>query len=156
MTMTISGSNGVTFPDSTIQNSSSGMILLGTLTTTSGTTQVLSDLNLTTYKQLFISIDRVSHSNTAASYNFRLESFTFTSLIANTSFLYGIIIIDITNNGALISTIGDSTTSGVNITAGGSSRFGESGITTATTSLTFDWSTASTFDSGTIKVYGVK
>lgn len=134
-----------------------GVTLLGTLTTTSGTTQVLSGLSLASYKQLFISIDRVSHSNTASTYSFRFESLVASLALSNTSFLYGTITINLDHNGVFNSLLSDSTTSGVNsLQLGVGGRVGESGITTATTSLTFDWSTASTFDSGTIKVYGVK
>lgn len=155
MTMTISGSNGVTFPDSTIQNSASEIDLLGTLTTTSGTTQVLSGLNLSGYKQLFISIDRVSHSNTTTSYQLRFESLNISGFVVNTSFAYGTINIDLLHNGVFTASVADTVTSGVSV-GSSTTRSGESGITTASTSLTFDWSTVSTFDSGTIKVYGVK
>lgn len=134
-----------------------GVTLLGTLTTTSGTTQTLSGLTLTSYKQLYISIDRVSHSNAATGSTLRLEALNMTPIILYPDFGYGVISIDLENNGTFTSVCADNATSGI-ISAGVSTgaRAGESGITTSTTSLTFDWSTASTFDSGTIKVYGVK
>ena len=147
-------SNGTTWTSA----QPTGLNLLGTLTTTSGTTQVLSGLVLTDYKQLVISIDRVGHSNTAAGYNFRLASLALSALTLNTEFCYGLITIDLQNNGAFTSFINNTLTSGTNVGSipNAGIRAGELGITTATTSLTFDWSTASTFDSGTIKVWGAK
>ena len=134
-----------------------GVTLLGTLTTTSGTTQTLSGLTLTGYKSLKIVIDRVSHNYTVTNTTLNLESLVVGAPQSNANFLYGIGEVDLELNGAFAFNTADSNTSGV-ASAQITGRAGESGITTASTSLTFAWAIGATalFDSGTIKVYGVK
>ena len=151
-------SNGTTWT-SVAPATFSPTVLLGTLTTTSGATQVLSGLNLTGYKSLKIIIDRVSHNYTVSTTSLTLESLSVSGVFVNTSFAYGVIEIFLEQNGTFTSIISDSTTSGTTVaTIGTQGRAGESGITTATTSLTFAWAigAASSFDGGTIKVYGIK
>lgn len=131
-----------------------GMTLLGTLTTTSGTTQTLSGLTLTGYKYLQISINNVSGNATGFLRMAGLNIQPYSSTAAQSQ--WGTIQIDLTNSGAFGSIIvyDQNTTSGTvrsDSYAGG----GNCGYTTATTSISFDYSSAATFDSGTIKVYGV-
>jgi hypothetical protein len=134
--------------------SSGGMTLLGTLTTTSGTSQTLSGLTLTGYKYLQISINNVSGNAVGFLRMAGLNIQPYSSTAAQSQ--WGTIQIDLTNSGAFGSIIvyDQNTTSGTvrsDSYAGG----GNCGYTTATTSISFDYSSAATFDSGTIKVYGV-
>ena len=132
------------------------LTLLGTLNTTSNATQVLSGLDLTNYKTLKIIIDAVSHDYTASVATLTLEGLQFAGSMPNTSFLYGIAEIALELNGVFVSNTDDSV---VGVYSGVvSGRAGQSGITNASTSLTFAWSVgaAAFFDNGTIKVYGVK
>jgi hypothetical protein len=130
------------------------MTLLGTLTTTSGTTQTLSGLTLTNYKYLQISINNVSGNATGYLRMAGLNITGSTSTAAQAQ--WGILQVDLTNNGAFnAGLIYD-----VAVTSGTSASIGyvcagNCGYTTATTSISFDYSSAATFDSGTIKVYGV-
>lgn len=127
---------------------SGGMTLLGTLTTTSGATQTLSGLTLTSYKQLQFVINGVSGTAT---------SLSFMNLNGNNvARLYGTAASDVAYGGGNIdlstgTLFGSSTNSaGYNL----SPSFA-SGLTTASTSISFTTSTG-TFDLGTITVYGVK
>lgn len=156
MSFTVDGTSGLTFPNSTTQASAGGMTLLGTLTTTSGTTQTLSGLTLTNYKFLQISINNVSSNST---YDFTLNSLSIVqgnaTVAANS--IWGTVWIDLSTGSFNSSTAQGTTTSGTTAIAGSGQSFntaGNIGYTTASTSITFAVS-AGTFDSGTIKVYGV-
>ena len=131
--------------------------LLGTLTTTSGSSQTLSSLTLTNYKWLFVSINGVSQTSTGT---LRLldgaTNLTLTSAGAAATRFAGTLTIDL-SSGALSSVITYSITSAtpdVSTTAV-SSAGGMTNYTTASTSITFNTGTG-TFDLGSIKVYGVK
>lgn len=156
--LTSGGSNAAptwaTLPDS------GGMTLLGTLTTTSGSTQTLSSLTLTGYRQLYISGSNVSLNAARA---LQINSVTFTGQLgsASNSHDFGLIV-DLLNNGAFISfgvsNNGDNSTvlSAATSTSGTSGYVGRCGYTTASTSITFTATGTTNFDSGTIRVYGVK
>jgi hypothetical protein len=135
--------------------------LLGTLTTTSGTTQTLSGLTLTSYKQVMAVVKYVS-SNTAGTTELKLNSVNgFTNSIsigvntAGTNEWNGYATIDLASGNvwAVIGYFPAGTTSGSGATQSKSGV--QSTVTTASTSITFAVGTDS-FDSGTITVYGVQ
>lgn len=121
--------------------STGGMTLLGTLTTTSGTTQTLSGLTFTDYKSLYIVITGVSFTTAAA---MTLGGVTF---CANTGLASGVVdgysILDLTNG------IFNTTSEGSSLRT----DIGNTSYSNATTSIVF---AGGTFDAGSIKVYGVK
>ena len=119
-----------------------GVTVVGTLTTTSGTPQTLSSLNLTSYKFLRINWVGVSCSN--GNQTLLLNSAAITPQLGNLA--------------------SDSVTGSIEyeLSSGrANNSFGEAlantlpSITTATTTLTFAF-TAGSFDAGTITVYGIK
>lgn len=121
--------------------------LLGTITTTSGTTQTLSGLTLTDYKFLLLMVNGVSNGSGG--------TFYLTSVLAARTFaipasggveVSGNILIDL-STGVFSSSCG--------VTSGTPSNYGGlSGISSASTSVSVLSSNA--FDLGSIKVYGVK
>ena len=125
-----------------------GLTLLGTLTTTSGTTQTLSSLDLTGFKFLYCWLNNVSFT---ANSTLRLETVAITGATsAATNGNIGEIQIDLTT-GTFVSNIDD--LANVALTSGASTPYtGRIGVTTASTSITFS---GGTFDAGTIYVYGV-
>lgn len=123
--------------------------LLGTLTTTSGTTQTLSGLTLTSYKALLVVIDGVSHDNGSAR-NLRLSGNRISDASATgTATFDGFAVIALTS-GRCLSTVGNST-----VTDTGSENTA-SGITTSSTSMSFTWDGTGNFDAGKIHVWGIK
>lgn len=124
------------------------MTLLGTLTTTSGTTQTLSSLTLTGYKYLLIKVNGVSHDNGTQRY-LSLGASRITDNTALTDPLYGFVFLDL-DSGATSSSVSRSSTAGAN------SYVMLTGYSSSSTSLVFSWSGAGNFDAGSIKVYGVK
>lgn len=130
-------------------NAQQTMVLLGTLTTTSGSTQTLSGLDLTPYSALFCTVDNVSHDN-AATRGLWLQGL----LISSGAF------VDLTGsfNGTIFTFLGGgySVATIAPNTSANSFRSVATGITNASTSLSFTWSNTANFDSGTIKVYGVR
>lgn len=122
-----------------------GMTLLGTVATTSGASATLSGLNLTSYKALYMVFNNVSHSN-ASNSTLQVSSTTTAGSGASihkggssTVVIYMIAWLDLTTG-----------------VAGDSNNGGASGITNASTAVSFNWSTSGPFDSGSITVYGVK
>jgi hypothetical protein len=126
--------------------------LLGTITTTSGASQTLSGLSLGAYSFLVLSVQNVSVVNTG---RIELNGIRVTNDVATTSGLSGIIQIDLAT-GVGIAMTGSMLVTGTPPLS--SSTVGSytcrSTITTATTSLTVV--SGNTFDSGSIRVYGVK
>jgi hypothetical protein len=146
-------SNGTAWT-STAPAASGGMTVLGTLTTTSGTSQTLSGLTLTTYKQLHIAVNNVGFASGASGSTLNLDSVATTRVSMEPgACAFGTLILDIS--------IGCFTALGVgapgsNFGTSGLLSFGNlSSITTSTTSLVFTFSAGQTFSTGTIKVYGV-
>jgi hypothetical protein len=120
------------------------LTLLGTLTTTSGTTQTLSGLTLTSYKQIYAVFKNV-RSNTASAATLQLNSIGGDDISTNQNSGYyfnGFCTIDLAS-GVVVSL--------VNTTK----MFVQTTITTASTSITFAFSNGS-FYLGTITVYGVQ
>jgi hypothetical protein len=128
--------------------SSGGMTLLGTLATTSGTSVTLSGLDLTGYKQLSIVCNAVSGSNGTTDYVRINGKNIFLIGFNNDSFVgHGGATIDLSSG------VFWSVSKYTDATYG--NAFGNaSGLTTASTSITFTVS-AGTFDAGSIIVYGV-
>jgi len=152
----------ITLPDATstlattadvAAGSGTGLTLLGTIATTSGSSVTLSGLTLTSYKQLQFFFENVSGTGTAQT-QLRLNGYTIglTNTNGATDYTTGGGIIDLATGlffcGYIYVYSGQPTGSG----AAGA---GPSGLTTASTSITFTIS-AGTFDAGSIKIYGVK
>jgi hypothetical protein len=132
-----------------------GLKLLGTLTTTSGSSQTLSGLTLTPYK--FILVRTYAVSLTSAT-SITIQGGTGSQVIcsedlANTgSGLYGDINIELATSLAILVSTQASAAPNFAVTT---TRTTLTSVTSAVTSITFRPS-AGTFDAGTIRVYGVK
>lgn len=127
-----------------------GMTLLGTLTTTSGSTQTLSSLTLTDYKQLYVSFNAIVHSTSSS---LRCQSLTIGGSHSNRD--WGTLIIDLTNNGAFSAMVSNGTGTAPVSASATTYYAGLTSLTTASTSIAFSVS-AGNFNGGTINVYGVK
>jgi hypothetical protein len=127
-----------------------GFTLLGTLTTTSGTTQTLSSLSLTNYKLLFISLNNVG-GDSVTTLKCGGINVTGSNGTATHSF-WGNMTIDLTTSAFSTAFASDLNTTGLRENAG-VTRGGNIGFTTATTSISFTLS-AGSFSRGTIKIYG--
>ncbi len=124
--------------------------LLGTLTTTSGTTQTLSGLSLTAYSALLVFVDGVSHNGSGgASQSLKLG----TANIQNTARGATDLI-----SGPIWAMLGSGSATGLvdRDTSTNASRQNATGYTTATTSISFTWDGGAAFDAGKITVYGVR
>lgn len=126
---------------SALTNLPGSYTLLGTINTTSGTTQTLSGLTLTSYKFLFLVYNVVSFSVGAA---IRLAGWNISATTSNAAgTVSGNVSIDLTNGVAV--------SCGITGHANGS----PSGLTTASTSISLTTTTGN-FDAGSVLVYGVK
>ena len=131
-------------------------VLLGTITTTSGTTQTLSGLVLTPYKLLRLIISSVSGSTNATSLALQASNAVISSnLGANAAQVWrGIVEVDL-SSGVYSANVA-LTTSSAN-TSGASSPYGGTcGITNATTSVSILAQGGGSFDAGSVLVYGCK
>ena len=126
---------------------SAGEVLLGTLTTTSGTTQTLSGLVLTDYSTLRIVAFAVSFTATAQLTLGGSTSYLAAS-VASSANLYGQAVLDL-STGIASSAIAVITAFAGVVTAYSTAT----GYSHASTSISFG---GGTFDAGTIYVYGVK
>jgi len=130
----------------------SSMVLLGTLATTSGSTQVLSGLVLTPYKELHIAFNDIEIS--AGNFALELNGAALTRDTRSGEFgrIFGFAIISLAHGHGLSAArtqISFTTSKVVDLVE-------STGIDTATTSLTFGWSGATNFTAGEILVYGVR
>lgn len=150
-------SGGITIA-STI--SSGGMTLLGTLSFSSGTSQTISGLTLTTYKQIQFVINGVSISYQS---QFILNDPSGAQLIfinivsggPGTSQFRGIGTLDL-SSGILVSNGGNTV---ISTSAGSISSIttvSKTTFSTSSTSFTFTNSTSSSFNGGTLLVYGIQ
>lgn len=114
----------------------SGLTLLGTLTTNSGTTQTLSGLDLTNYKYLYGSVSDVRSNGSSEFLRFGGVNVgrEGVSSGANSPFFC-----DLRSGGILASF---------------ETSEGDTGYRTSTTSVSFAWVSGDSFASGTIKLYG--
>lgn len=158
-------SNGASSAPTWQTATASSMTLLGTITTTSGSSLNLTGLDLTTYKSLYISVNSVSSSS--ATDDLSITDGAGNSILIMTDsnnathVFSAIILISLEGGGIMVSGQTDASTvyaagtgntgSG---TAGAKTRFGRVNLTTASTSLGFSVQTG--FDAGNITVYGVK
>lgn len=147
----------ITLPDSTstlatTADVGTGLTLLGTIATTSGSSVTLSGLSLTGYKQLQVFFSAVSGS--AASSNILLGGAFFSMLTINNAAdsVSGGATIDLASG--LFFSVYSYSLNGA-LAADGRSGGGQSGLSTSSTSITFTTSTGN-FDAGSIRIYGVK
>lgn len=128
------------------------MTLLGTLTTTSGSTQTLSGLDLTTYKDVLFYVRGVSCSAARA---LRIDSRVITNVLDNDGeFFRGFARFSL-EDGTGFAAIASVNTSGN--TSDPSIPYGfKISYTNASTSIVFSWDSTGNFDAGSIIVYGVK
>lgn len=125
-----------------------GLTLLGTIATTSGTSQSLSSLTLTSYRRLLFVANGVSHSN-ASNQTFSVGGVACSGTVNAASVVYGDAIVDLTTGRMWGGWVIDGSSSGAFW------NNGNTGYSTATTSVSVGVSGAS-FDAGSVQVYGVK
>lgn len=126
-------------------------VLLGTLATTSGTSVTLSSLVLTPYKFLKVVFRAVGTSDAAS--NLQIAGDECSAPLGNAgNRFHGTAEIDL-SDGTWSAAIG--VNAGATGSASGTCYGGNSGYTTATTSVTFAIDVGS-FDAGSILVYGCK
>jgi len=131
--------------DGTVPLSLLPSVRLGTLTTTSGTTQTLSGLDLTPYKFLICTINGVSTAASGADLQFGGANVA-EGIATSADQWYGSVLLDLSNGvaTAIVS-------SGILPPVGG----GLTGYSTASTSISFSLFT-SAFDAGSIRIWGAK
>ncbi|MDO8985868.1 MAG: hypothetical protein Q7V03_19990, partial [Cypionkella sp.] len=132
----------VTAAAAAVAAAAGSMTLLGTLTTTSGSVQTLSSLNLTSYKELLFIFDGVSHGSVNVS-NYSIG----TAIVASLESVSGSV-----SGRAYVSLANGATTP---IFSNGANPAPSSGYSTTTTSVSISCS-AGSFDAGTVLIYGVK
>jgi hypothetical protein len=131
-----------------------GVTLLGTLTTTSGSSQTLSGLTLTDYKFLLLYINDVSSTGNSASLIFGGNTghkIVGPSNTGSDSWV-GSVLVDL----AISRFAANIASATVDFSGGASLGFaGPCGLTNASTSVTISMS-GRNFDAGSIRIYGVK
>jgi hypothetical protein len=145
--------------------SSGGVTHLGTMTTTSGTTQTLSDLDLSIYNVLMISINQVSHSGGASG---QIElgfgvgaDFGFGNPASSTQGMNHLYFIDLSTNNFWA--MCDSALAIITTGSSKNNGFNQSGIyekaqnlQVASTTVHVSMENGYTFDNGSVEVYGLK
>jgi hypothetical protein len=134
-------------------------VVLGGITTTTGTTQSLTGLNLTGYKFLRLTLQGVSGNNNTPTLSFYVDGTTTTgqvaaSLVSSTNRWWGSALIDLSTGAYEATSAPVGTGAGV-YSATATSFAGFTGVTTATTSVGFIISSGS-FDQGSVTVYGIR
>lgn len=133
--------------DSSLPVSYQPIYLLGTITTTSGATVSLSSLDLTGYKFLRCVLNGVSLNGAG---QITLNSAPVNQSASAGENTHGIVEIDLATGVFWAAT-------GKGAAGAGSSGGGASGVTNASTSITFGvMGTATAYDLGSIRVYGIK
>ena len=163
----VSGTNTITMPASTgtmaltSDIAGGGLTLLSTLTTTTDTSHTTATLNLTTYKTLQIYVYSVGNTSGSQLLQFTPNGGSVTSCFdtgpSSVQAYYQMINFDLASGVYGYSNSSNKArnlTSGVGAGQGGSGA--NTGLTTSTTSIMFDWSSGATFDVGSIKIYGLK
>jgi hypothetical protein len=125
-------------------------VLVANLTTSSGTSVVVSGLDLTPYRQLIFGFKAVSFTVSAS---LLLAGQQISPVVAADDFLRGMGSMDLANGACSFTTA--ASTGGSPVMALGATYAGDLGMSTASTSLTFTLS-AGSFDNGTIRIYGYK
>ena len=130
-----------------------GATLLGTIATTSGTSVTLSGLDLTGYRQLVCALEGVSGNQTATT---RMQLNGANLCIIRwtdpADYFTGLAFIDLSSG--IFACSGNTFAAAVAADGAVQGGGGPSGLTTASTSITFTVPTGN-FDAGSIKVYGV-
>lgn len=124
--------------------SSGGMTLLGTLSTSSGTSVTLSGLDLTGYVFLCVIGDGVSSTNTYEHLETNGRRLFQITAGGESTTTYGRAFLDLSTQQSL----------GVSSTNTANTWYGGTGITSASTSITLH-PTSGSFDAGSIRIYGV-
>lgn len=128
-----------------------GLTLLGTINTTSGTTQTLSGLNLTTYSAILLFIDGISTG--ASGSTSTLSAFgraVFSKTSANYGNVRGTVLL------SLATGVGSSMTAEVSSSSATAQvSVIDTTMSTASTSVSIS-TTPSSFNAGSVLVYGVK
>jgi len=138
---------------------SGGMTLLKTLNTTSGTSHAADSLDLSTYKFLYVSFYNVGWATDGRFLQWKETGSTsvyITAQIDAGNKAYGVVIHDLSLGIGISSEV--ETSAGANFTNRQNNTQGtiNTAIDTATTSITFDWADGTAFNTGTIKLYGLK
>jgi hypothetical protein len=133
---------------------------LANFATTSGTTVNSPTLNLSTYKFIILVCNGVGlDGDTGAEFRMTPNGGSVGKIApgwGTSKKNYQMSIIDLSNGiGLGIGNIASDTAAIVG-GAGGTALFRNSGLTTSTTSLAFSTSSSPTFDTGSIKIYGLK
>lgn len=126
--------------------STGSMTLLGTINTTSGSSQTLSGLSLGSYRKLYWAFTGLSGSNTSGQFSVNGEAFHVSWGTPATNTVKGYMDVDLQSgmgSSVSISSIGTKGSNNVN-----------TGITHASTSITVTY--GFTMDGGSIAIYGVK
>lgn len=131
---------------------SEGMTVLGTLTLTGTTSQSLTGLNLTNYKQLLFDVNGVSH-NSGTSQTLSIGAADVITGATAGDNIYGNIWVSLWN-GIAVPSLTRNNTIPAGLATGGM-QISQSGYSTATTTITAAIS-AGSFDAGTIRVYGIR
>lgn len=152
------GTAFVTFGSSVFVQEPS-ITLLGTLTTTSGSSQTLSGLDLTPYKQIQAVINNVGSTSTAGTFrmlNGATVGFLRDVSATATDVMAGYVIVDLETGIYTSATTAAALSSKGDIGGGILGSFaGDIGFSTASTSIGFSLSTGS-FDGGSILIYGIR
>lgn len=134
------------------------IVLLGGITTTSGTTQSLTGLTLTGYKFLRLTLQGVSGNNNTPTLNLFVDSAVTgqvaASLVAAGNRWWGSVLIDLSTGTYEATSAPVGTGAGV-YSATATSFAGFTGVTTATTNVGVSISSGS-FDQGSVTVYGIR
>lgn len=122
-----------------------GMTLLGTMTTTSGASQSVSSLTLTSYKLLYLAFSGVS--GTTGTFYITINGVQISATAGSAA--------QVNDGGVWVDLDTSRFMSVLTSAAGTRSQGGNSGLTTGSTAVTIAVN-AGTFDAGTVKVYGLK
>lgn len=126
--------------------STNSFTLLGTINTTSGSSQTLSGLSLGSYRKLYWAYTGLSGSNTSGQFSVNGEAFHVSWGTPATNTVRGYMDVDLQSGlGAYLSISSAGTKGSHNI---------DTGITNASTSITVTY--GFTMDGGSIAIYGVK
>lgn len=127
-----------------------GMILLGTLTTTSGTTQTLSGLTLTGYKYLVAEFNGVSHSSGTNQHLLLGAGQVSNSALTSSNTYFGTALVALTTGVSI--GLGSRST----LPSGENAQIAQTGYSTATTSVSVSTALGGTFDAGSVRIYGMR
>lgn len=124
--------------------------LLGTINTTSGTTQTLSGLDLTSYKFVFAAFDGLTTGIGGATSSFGGCDTGVATV--STNGLRGVCVVDLSDGNASFALANASAT--VNTSVAATNRVACTNITTASTSISV--ATSNAMNGGAVRIYGVK